>query len=135
MKKIDYVDFGVRLRKLRRQQGFTQDELTQAVGISTSFLLIRLGWYQAYLIALHTVALDQLWLMAVGFAISALASMKAVQWLFAHARAAAYGMVLGFLLVSVALVFPGWDSGSLFWADCALLAAGAVIAGEIHPSK
>jgi len=38
MKKIDYVDFGVRLRKLRRQQGFTQDELAQAVGISTSFL-------------------------------------------------------------------------------------------------
>lgn len=104
-------------------------------GVSTSFLLIRLGWYQAYLNALRAVALDQLWLMAVGFSASALASMKAIEWLFAHARAKAYGGVLGFLLVSVALVFPGWDSGSLFWADCALLAAGAVIAGGIHPSK
>lgn len=105
---------------------------TVVPGISTSFVLIRLGWYQAYLSALASLAVDQLWLIAIGFAASALACMKAVQWLFAHAHTQAYGVVLGFLLVSVALVFPGWDSGRLFWADCALLAAGLAGAGWIH---
>lgn len=101
-------------------------------GISTSFLLIRLGWYQAYLSALSTLAPVPLALIGTGFALSALACMKAVQWLFDHAHAQAYSVVLGFVLSSVALVFPGFHSGSLFWADLALLASGTACAGWIH---
>lgn len=38
MKKIDYADFGMRVRKLRHKQGLTQEELAQQAGISASFL-------------------------------------------------------------------------------------------------
>ena len=67
-------------------------------------------------------------LVALGFAASALASMKAVQWLFDHARGYAYYAVLGFLLVSVALVFPGFGSGWTLWMQLAALLAGMLVA-------
>lgn len=97
-------------------------------GISTSFVLIRLGWYQAYLRILSTFALPELLLIAAGFALSAFLCMKGVAWLFDHAPGHAYSAVAGFLLVSVALVFPGFHTGRLFWAELGLLVIGAVCA-------
>lgn len=112
--------------------GMLEGAGTIVPGISTSFVLIRLGWYQAYLSALSTLAPAPLALIGTGFALSALACMKAVQWLFDHAHAQAYSLVLGFVLSSVALVFPGFHSGCLLWADLAILAAGIACAGWIQ---
>ena len=73
------------------------------------------------------------WLMGVGcvlpgisagvMAVSALLSMKAVKWLFDHARGHAYYAVLGFLVVSVGVVFPGISISTL--AGCPALVLGA----------
>lgn len=95
-------------------------------GVSTSFVLIRLGWYQAYLTAMSTLAMGDLALIGLGFSLSALACMQSVRWLFDHAPGPVYTAVLGFLLLSIALVFPGFDPAPLLWADCALVLAGAV---------
>lgn len=35
---IDYKDFGMRVRELRRKHGLTQEELAEQAGISTSFM-------------------------------------------------------------------------------------------------
>lgn len=35
---VDYQDFGVKVRSLRRQKGMTQETLAEKAGISTSFL-------------------------------------------------------------------------------------------------
>ena len=35
---IDYKDIGIRIRKLRRAAGLTQEELAEKVGISASFM-------------------------------------------------------------------------------------------------
>ena len=108
--------------------GLAEGVGTVVPGLSTSFLLMNLGWYQAYLDALAHPQAGVLGLVALGFAASALASMKAVQWLFDHARGYAYYAVLGFLLVSVALVFPGFGSGGTLWAQLAALLAGMLVA-------
>ena len=108
--------------------GLAEGVGTVVPGLSTSFLLMNLGWYQAYLEALAHPQADVLGLVALGFAASALASMKAVQWLFDHARGYAYYAVLGFLLVSVALVFPGFGSGWTLWMQLAALLAGLMVA-------
>ena len=101
---------------------------TVVPGLSTSFVLMNLGWYQAYLEALAHLQAAVLLPAGLGFAAAALASMKAVQWLFDHARGYAYYAVLGFVLVSVALVFPGFDSGRALCVQVAALAAGIVVA-------
>ncbi len=108
--------------------GLAEGVGTVVPGLSTSFLLMNLGWYQAYLEALAHPQAGVLGLVALGFAASALASMKAVQWLFDHARGYAYYAVLGFLLVSVALVFPGFGSGWTLWMQLAALLAGMLVA-------
>ena len=108
--------------------GLAEGVGTVVPGLSTSFLLMNLGWYQAYLDALAHPQAGVLGLVALGFAASALASMKAVQWLFDHARGDAYYAVLGFLLVSVALVFPGFGSGWTLWMQLAALLAGMLVA-------
>ena len=108
--------------------GLAEGVGTVVPGLSTSFILMNLGWYQAYLDALAHPQAGVLGLVALGFAASALASMKAVQWLFDHARGYAYYAVLGFLLVSVALVFPGFGSGWTLWMQLAALLAGMLVA-------
>ena len=108
--------------------GLAEGVGTVVPGLSTSFLLMNLGWYQAYLDALAHPQAGVLGLVALGFAASALASMTAVQWLFDHARGYAYYAVLGFLLVSVALVFPGFGSGWTLWMQLAALLAGMLVA-------
>lgn len=108
--------------------GLAEGVGTVVPGLSTSFLLMNLGWYQAYLDELAHPQAGVLGLVALGFAASALASMKAVQWLFDHARGYAYYAVLGFLLVSVALVFPGFGSGWTLWMQLAALLAGMLVA-------
>lgn len=35
---IDYKDFGARVRSLRRQKGWTQEELAERISISASFM-------------------------------------------------------------------------------------------------
>ena len=97
---------------------------TVVPGISTSFVLIRLGWYQAYLDALSALCVPDICLIGAGFILSALACMKAVSWLFDHMAGPSYAVVTGFLLVSILLVFPGFHTGRLLWADAALLLIG-----------
>ncbi|MEG0512370.1 MAG: DUF368 domain-containing protein [Clostridia bacterium] len=93
-------------------------------GLSASFLLMFLGWYQAYLTAFATLNLASLVPIALGFCASAFVSMKGVKWLFDRHRAAAYSGVLGFLLVSIALVFPGLEAGRGLWVDLLMLVLG-----------
>jgi len=100
-------------------------------GISTSFVLIRLGWYAAYLQALSGMQLPQILLIASGFAVSALLCMKAVSWLFDRVTGYAYFAVMGFLLASVLLVFPGFHTGRLFWADFGLTLVGVLAARQL----
>ena len=100
---------------------------TVVPGVSTSLVLIRLGWYQAYLRAVATLDAAQLGLIAAGFALSAAACMGLVQWLFDRHTAHAYHAVLGFVLVSVALVFPGFTLGREVWAQLGMLVVGVTV--------
>lgn len=104
-------------------------------GISTSFVLIRLGWYTAYLQALSGMAFAQVVPIAAGFAVSAFLCMKAVVFLFDRATGYAYLGVMGFLLVSVLLVFPGFHTGRLFWADIGLMLTGILAARQFARSQ
>lgn len=95
-------------------------------GVSSSFILIYLGWYQPFLSAVSTLHIPTLMLIILGFTAAALLSMKAVKWLFDHARDYAYYGVLGFLLVSVGLVLPGFESGNGLWVDLLMLLLGVL---------
>lgn len=127
---------GAGVERLSAVQAFVAGLLegvgTVVPGISTSFLLIDLGWYRAYLTALGTLQWGTLAFVGAGFALSAWLCMKAVAWLMDHARAKTDYTVLGFLLVSVALSVPGLSGVDEWCAGLGMLAIGAVSARWIH---
>lgn len=122
---------GAAVTRLSPMQSFLTGLLegigTVVPGVSTSFVLIRLGWYQAYLAAVSGLAFSQLALIAAGFALSAFACMQLASRLFDRHTGHAYYAVLGFLLVSVALVFPGFTLGRETWAQLAMLVIGVTV--------
>ncbi|MEG0741966.1 MAG: DUF368 domain-containing protein [Clostridia bacterium] len=96
---------------------------TVVPGLSTSFVMISMGWYQAYLNAVAALDLPTLALYALGFVFVAILTMRGVKWLFDHVSGYAYYAVLGFLMVSVALVFPD-VSGDGLWLNLLMLVLG-----------
>ncbi|MBR6571866.1 MAG: DUF368 domain-containing protein [Clostridia bacterium] len=133
---------GAAVSSLSAMQAFLTGVLegvgTVVPGISTSFVLIRLGWYQAYLSAVSGMSLPQLVLIGAGFALSAFACMQLVQQLFDRHTGHAYYAVLGFLLVSAVLVFPGFTPGREIWAQLAMLVIGITtvrLMGNFERSK
>lgn len=95
-------------------------------GVSTSMVLIRLGWYGAYLKLVSGLIWPQILWMATGFALSAVLCMHAVKLLFDRHPAVAYSAVLGFLLGSIALVFPGFDPFPRCFAQLGLAVIGII---------
>lgn len=103
-------------------QGFS----TVVPGVSGSFLLIYLGWYQAYLNAVAELSLPVLAPVALGFAASALGCMKGARWLFDRYPAYAQYGVLGFLLVSTLLIVPPFGTGMALAARALCFALGVL---------
>lgn len=100
-------------------------------GVSTSLVLIHLGWYQAYLTALSTLNIQTIFPLAAGFALSALCCIRLVKWLFDRYPGHAFYAVLGFLLVSVALVFPGFSRGWMLAAEACMLIGGVCLSRRV----
>ncbi len=96
-------------------------------GISSSFLLMQLGVYERLLEALTGFNVPIIALIGVGGAVTALALVFGADRLFKRFRGPAYYAVIGFLLGSVAAVFPGFAQGWKLALDISLFALSAAI--------
>ncbi len=93
-------------------------------GISGSFLLLFLGWYQPLMNALATINLPIIAAVGVGFLLVVALLIKAAGWLFRHYRRNMFCLVIGFVMGSMALVFPRDFFGHLWWVNTLLVAVG-----------
>lgn len=96
-------------------------------GVSMSFLLLYLGYYESVLAAIGSVDLLLLGCMTGGFAASAWLIMKLIQLSFARYPSQTHYSILGFLLASIVLVIPPISPDSSLLAYAALLAAGILV--------
>lgn len=102
-------------------------------GISTSFILMYMGWYKAMMDAFADAEVVTVIFLGIGAAGCFLATVKAARWLFDRFHGWAYYAVLGFLIVSAALIFPGFSGG---WQTAVgLLLAAAGFAGAFVMGK
>lgn len=104
--------------------GAVQGVGTIVPGLSASFVLIYLGWYEAYLNAIATLDMALLVWIAGGFVAASLIMMKLIQWLFNQMQDYAYYLVLGILVVSIYLVFPGFETGDGLYINLLMLVIG-----------
>ncbi len=106
-------------------------------GVSTAFILMYLGWYRAMMEAFSTFQMPAVLFLAAGAGGCFAATVRAARWLFDRFHGWAYYAMLGFLLVSAGLIFPGisWNWG--LPVDLALAAGGfmgAYILGKFNLS-
>lgn len=76
-------------------------------GVSTSFVLMYMGLYEPLLSALNRLHISVLFYMGLGLASTGVLLLFFVRRMFNRHRGYAYYCVLGFLLGTVALIFPG----------------------------
>ncbi len=96
-------------------------------GISSSFILMNLGVYESLLDAIVAFDLRVMALLGIGAVVTGLLIIKVVEYFFRRFRGFSYYAVIGFLLGSMAMVFPGLRTGwglvldlFLFFASTAL---------------
>lgn len=98
-------------------------------GISTSFILMHLGWYQSAMAAVAGMDIKVLICMAIGGLGCVLLTIKTVRWCFDRFRGYAYYAVLGFLIGSAAFFVPKLYREQLsLWIGLLLFAAGFAVA-------
>lgn len=94
-------------------------------GVSTSFILMYLGWYRAMMDAFAGMEVVTVIFVGIGAAGCFAATVRTARWLFDRFHGWAYYAVLGFLIVSAALIFPGFTWSWEQLLNLALSAAGA----------
>ncbi len=97
-------------------------------GISTSFILMYLGWYKPAMSAVADFDILTLVFLGIGAVVCALLTIKAARWLFDRFYGYAYYGVLGFLIISAILIFPGFSGPLSAIVDLLLVAGGFVVA-------
>lgn len=93
-------------------------------GVSTSFVLMYLGWYEPLLCALNRIQLSYLTCAGAGALIVAALLISFVKRMFHRYPTQASYCILGFLLGTVIMIFPGFSSGTQLVFHLLLCATG-----------
>lgn len=95
-------------------------------GISSSFILLQMGVYDKILTECLHINIGVILWLAIGFLAVSLLTVKLINTAFKRFGGYAHFAALGFLVASVAAVFPGFRAGAFVLIDLFLFAAGAV---------
>ncbi len=101
-------------------------------GASVAFLLIYFGLYPALLDGVARLDPRILLPVGLGAGIAILLFARLAHWLFEKAEGPATRGVLGLVVGSLWLVYPGWPGGSRGLACLLLFAAGAVVSALLN---
>lgn len=87
--------------------GFIASMAMLLPGISGSFILLLLGVYPTAIHALSTLNLPFIAIIGSGVGVGFIASSKGIQHVLAHYPKSAYAAIMGMIVGSIAVVFPG----------------------------
>jgi len=89
-------------------------------GISGSLVLLLLGVYQTAIEAIKTLNLPVIIVVGFGVVIGLLLTSKLIQYVFQRFRAATYAVIIGFVVGSIFVIYPGWPEDILLLVICLL---------------
>lgn len=93
-------------------------------GVSSSVILMALGVYSTYLNAIATIDLTVLIPMGIGVVLGSLLFLKVIQFLLNHYYTQTFYLIIGFVLGSVLILYPGFDFTLEGFISLALLVLG-----------
>lgn len=77
-------------------------------GISGSFVLLILGVYYTAIDAVDHLEISVILVMGIGIFIGVISISKIIKFFLNHYRTATFAMVIGLVIGSVFVIFPGW---------------------------
>ena len=105
-------------------------------GISGSFILLLIGVYPTVISAVSNFEFDVIFVTGAGILIGIILMSKVINYLFNHYRAGTFAAIIGMVIGSTVVVFPGWPgSASLVFISILTFAAGlagAYILGKVE---
>ena len=78
-------------------------------GVSKTAILIMLGVYSSYLTAISTLNFNFLIPIGIGLALGSVVFMYLINFLFSHFKSYTYFFILGFVIGSCFVIFPGFS--------------------------
>ena len=93
-------------------------------GISVSYLLLVFGIYDGMILALHGFHLPVLAPFGIGLLLGIFLSTKTLEHAMKHYPRPTYLMIFGFILASLAEIFPGVPEAHQMLLCCVLAGAG-----------
>lgn len=100
-------------------------------GISVSYMLLMMGLYDRVLQNIAAFNVPALLPLAAGLLLGILATTRTLERAMNRFPRPTYLLILGFVLGSVAEVFPGLPVGAAEWVICPLMAAGGYCAIDL----
>ena len=89
-------------------------------GISGSFILLLLGVYSTAIGALSNLNLPILLVIGAGVIVGLIVSSKVISYLLTHFTYVTFAVIIGLIIGSVFVVYPGIPSDGTFMVMCAL---------------
>ena len=80
-------------------------------GISGSFVLLVIGAYHTIIEALSALQLNVLIVVALGIGFGMIFMSKVIHYFMKHFKLATFSVVIGLVIGSIVVVFPGWPTG------------------------
>ena len=109
--------------------GFIASSAMIAPGISGSFMLLLIGVYSTIISALSNLHFDVILVTGAGIGIGFIVMSRIVGYFLSHYYTATYAMIIGLVIGSAFVIFPGFESeGFLLMLSIAAFAAGLLTA-------
>ncbi|MGN1402325.1 MAG: DUF368 domain-containing protein [Bacillus sp. (in: firmicutes)] len=96
-------------------------------GISGSFILLLLGMYSTVIAALSSLNLPIIMVVGLGVAVGFIISSKVISYLLKHHHYMTYAVIMGLIIGSTFVIFPGWPAGGTLAASVVTFGAGLSI--------
>lgn len=97
-------------------------------GISGSFILLLIGVYPTAIRALSELNIPLILIIGAGVGVGFIVSSKIIRYLLTHKPGITFAVIIGLVLGSLAVVFPGLPESGLQWMlSLVMFAAGWII--------
>lgn len=89
--------------------GFVMSAGLVIPGVSKTVILMMLGVYSSYLAAISSLNFTVLIPLGIGLILGSIIFMLIINFLFSHFKSYTYFLILGFVLGSILVIFPGFE--------------------------
>jgi len=91
--------------------GFIASAAMILPGISGSFVLVVLGVFKTVIHAVSTFDFKVIFVVGIGIALGIVTMSKIIHYFLKHYRTATFALIIGLVIGSVFVIFPGWATG------------------------